>query len=74
MSKMMVARYKHGMAWDFERAINFLGGVFPRIYPTQKIGRFKNGDRNADSDPDDNKMEGRPVNISGMDLKNFILD
>ena len=72
MSKVMVVNNKQGTIRDFWRAVDFLGKVFPKRYPTWKISKSKTGDSEADSETDDGDLEERLVNTSGMDLNKFI--
>ena len=60
------------MLRDFEREIELLGKAFTKKEPTRKIWKFKTGDDEENSDPDDGNLEGRLIKISGMDIKNFV--
>ena len=68
----MVRKVKQVMSRDFVRAVNFLVKALSNRYPTRKIGKFNTGGGKADSDTDDNKEKGVPVNISGMYVNKFI--
>ena len=73
MSKMMVEKYKQGMARHFEKGHRLPGKGIAKQRADPKIGKSKTGDGKSDSDLYGNDKERGPVDITVKYLNKFVL-